>query len=214
MRELLDRADSSDKPYDEAIRSLQAENSCLRRNLIEVQTKLARLIATMQTLSGTVAKALDDSDLGEAAHDPNDLLDDCVAPGFRTADLVPRAPDDLDFLNTGIIIEPFGNTVPRTEATRFAVNPSPRCEKSPGADLAASFSSLAQQIPSIWSFEYQMGLDPYISAIASSEESSLALGKSWTESNSPFSDHIHVLQRLMKSKIEYKMKLPGQTSRL
>ena len=214
MRELLDRADSSEKPYDEVIRSLQEENSCLRRNLIEVQTKLARLIVTMQSLSGTVAKVLGASDLGEAAQDSQEWLDDCQSPGFRTDEPVLRAPDDLGFLNLETIAETFGDSMPRTEASRLAVIPSPNCAKSPGADLATTFNSLAKQIPSIWSFEYQMGVDPYTAALTSSEESSLVLGKLWTESNSPFSDHIYVLQRLMKNKIERKIVLPGQTSRL
>lgn len=214
MRELLGRADSSEKPCDEVIRSLQEENSCLRRNLIQVQTKLARLIVTMQSLSGTVAKVLDDSDLGEAAQDSQEWLEDCQSPGFRIDETMSTAPDDLGFLNFETITETFGNSMPQPEASQLAVIPSPSCAKSPGADLAATFNSMAKQIPSIWSFEYQMGLDPYTAALTRSEESSLVLGKSWTESNSPFSDHIYVLQRLMKNKIERKMNSAGQTSSL
>jgi threonine aldolase len=214
MRELLDRADSSDKPYDEVIRSLQEENSYLRRSLIEVQAKLARLIVTIKTLSGTVSNALDDSGLGEASHDSNDLIDDCGSPSRRTDEHVSKQPDNLDFLNIDNSNEVFEGIMPQTEAIPLAVIPAPVREKSIGANIAATFNSLAQQIPSIWSFEYQMGHDPYIAALAKSEESSLALGKAWTESNSPFSDHIHVLQRLMKSKIEHKIKLPGQASNL
>lgn len=214
MRELLDRADSSEKPYDEVIRSLQEENSCLRRNLIEVQTKLARLIVTMQSLSGTVVKVLDDSDLGDAARDSQEWPNDRKSPGLGTDEPVLRASDDLGFLNLETIAGTFEDNTPWSEASRLAVIPSPNCAKSPGADLAATFNSLAKQIPSIWSFEYQMGLDPYTAALTSSEKSSLVLGKLWTESNSPFSDHISVLQRLMKGKIERKIALPGPTSNL
>lgn len=60
--------------------------------------------------------------------------------------------------------------------------------------------TLYQQIPNIWSFEYQMGLDPYMDAITASHHSSMVLGKEWIHSNSPFSDHIHVLQCLLKDK--------------
>lgn len=212
MKELLDRADSSDKPYDEVIRSLQEENSTLRRNLIEVQAKLARLVVTMQTLSGAVSKALDDSDFGESSLDSKKLIDDYGSSSCRTDQPTSREPDTSSFLNIESINDAFQDTLSHREASQMAVISTPLSEKGVGANIEASFNSLAQQIPSIWSFEYQMGLDPFTAAIASSEESSLALGKTWTESNSPFSDHIHVLQRLMKSKIEHKMKLPGQNS--
>lgn len=59
---------------------------------------------------------------------------------------------------------------------------------------------LYQQIPNIWSFEYQMGLEPYMDAMAASHDASSMLGKEWIHSNSPFSDHIHVLQCLLKDK--------------
>lgn len=65
----------------------------------------------------------------------------------------------------------------------------------------AGTNSIAPQIPNIWSFEYQMGVQPYLSAIDATERSSLTLGKEWTLSNSPFSDHIQLLQRLLKSKL-------------
>lgn len=210
MRELLDRADASDKPYDEVIRSLQEENSSLRRSLIEVQAKLARLVATMQSLSGTVSKALDDSDLGEPSHNATDLIEDCAPPNFGTDEVVLKEPDDLDFLEAQKINEVFENRATETESAQLPVIHVPGRESSPSANILESFNSLAQQIPSIWSFEYQMGQDTYSTAIMNSEESSLMLGKGWAESNSPFSDHISVLQRLMKSKI----KLPGQTSSL
>jgi hypothetical protein len=214
MKELLDRAGSSDKPYDEVIRSLQEENSGLRRNLIEVQARLARLVVTIQTLSGTVSEALDDSQLRECSLDSKDLIDDDGSPNCRTDESVSMSANSSEYLTAESINDVFENQMLQTEATRLAVIPSPACESKMGANIAASFNLLAQQIPSIWSFEYQMGLDPYTAALSSSEDSRLALGKAWTESNSPFSDHIHVLQRLMKSKIEHKTTLPGQSSNL
>lgn len=79
---------------------------------------------------------------------------------------------------------------------------SPSIDCNAALNIAANFDSLAQQIPSIWSFEYQMGPGPYADCLAGSEDSSLVLGRAWTESNSPFSDHIHVLQSLMRSKLD------------
>ena len=58
----------------------------------------------------------------------------------------------------------------------------------------------AQQIPNIWSFEYQMGPGPYARCLAENANSSVAPGRAWTEADSPFSDHIHVFLSLMRSK--------------
>ncbi|KAK0370444.1 hypothetical protein CLIM01_12194 [Colletotrichum limetticola] len=62
-------------------------------------------------------------------------------------------------------------------------------------------SPLYTQIPNIWSFEYQTGIEPYLTAMAASQESSMALRKDMPISNSPFSDHIKLLQHLLKSKL-------------
>jgi hypothetical protein len=82
----------------------------------------------------------------------------------------------------------FENTYPSTQ--------------SPAMKLAADFNSLAQQLPSIWSFEYQMGPEPYANALSGTEDSCIARGLNWIETNSPFSDHIQTLQRLLKGKVE------------
>lgn len=54
------------------------------------------------------------------------------------------------------------------------------------------------QLSNIWTYEYHMGPEPYGDALDAVQSSSLASGNSWAESNSPFSDHIDVLQRLVK----------------
>lgn len=68
--------------------------------------------------------------------------------------------------------------------------------------LTPHTNSLSHQLPNIWSFEYQMGLQPYVNALTSSQQFSVTLGKDWTESNSPFSDHIQVLQKLLKNRLD------------
>jgi hypothetical protein len=42
-----------------------------------------------------------------------------------------------------------------------------------------------------------MGVESYADALAIREDSSIMRGRSWIETNSPFSDHIQVLQRLL-----------------
>ncbi|KAJ5232341.1 hypothetical protein N7468_005297 [Penicillium chermesinum] len=213
LRTLLDRADATQRPQDETIQMLQDENSRLRKNLLEVQTKLARLVATMQSLTGTVTDALKYSSNGdtepidqetasaepEPGPEPQTKKNSKPSADFSLEDAFTLDTDDFTSIhgleNTLVPTKPFPTE--DTETAEVAIGLS-----SPASKLAANFDSLAQQIPSIWSFEYQMGIDPYASALAGTEESSAVIGRGWHESNSPFSDHINVLQGIMKSKIE------------
>ncbi|KAJ0330091.1 hypothetical protein COL922a_012631 [Colletotrichum nupharicola] len=152
IRELSNRVNTDQKPEDERVAALQQENRRLRAQLVEVQTKLSRLMASLQGLNDTVSKTLNDTASG----------------GGKTHE-GPRQLDD-----TGALPE--------------LIN-------------AAGISPLYNQIPNIWSFEYQTGVEPYQAAMAATQESSLVLRKNWTLSNSPFSDHIQLLQRLLKRKL-------------
>jgi hypothetical protein len=76
------------------------------------------------------------------------------------------------------------------------------------------FNSPTQQIPRIWSFEYGMGAEPYADAVTRREDSSIMRGRSWIETNSPFSDYIRVFQSLLKRKIKHKMLPEGPTMNL
>ncbi|KAI8210080.1 hypothetical protein K4K52_012729 [Colletotrichum sp. SAR 10_76] len=148
IRELSNRVNTDQKPEDERVASLQQENRQLRAQLVEVQTRLSRLMANLQGLNDTVSKTLNDTASG----------------GCKTYE----GPSHLD--DTGALPE--------------LIN-------------AAGISPLYNQIPNIWSFEYQTGVEPYQAAMAATQESSLVLRKNWTLSNSPFSDHIQLLQRLI-----------------
>lgn len=46
-----------------------------------------------------------------------------------------------------------------------------------------------------------MGPEPYFDAMSATQEASMILGKDFNWSNSPFSDHIQLLQRLLLSKL-------------
>lgn len=46
-----------------------------------------------------------------------------------------------------------------------------------------------------------MGMQPYLTAINATAESSMVLGKDYSFTNSPFSDHIQLLQRMLKNKL-------------
>jgi hypothetical protein len=233
LKELRDRVDLNDKPYDEAVKTLQEENSRLRRNLVEVQSNLARLIATMQKLSGTVSGALRESPQDEPSSGQTDYQA-CVAPtspsssseepnlrakGYGLADIHDTSFNEaqiVGFYDHTQLSDPTTSALLSTE--KYAQDASLTSTKQAldynFAETSSGFSCPAQQIPSIWGFEYQMGVEPYADALARREDSSIMRGRSWIETNSPFSDHIQVLQRLLKSKIAPRMPLVGATMNL
>lgn len=53
------------RPDSERVEALQKENQMLRKQLIEVQTKMSRMLASVQLLSDSVAKTLDNTAAGE-----------------------------------------------------------------------------------------------------------------------------------------------------
>lgn len=59
-----------------------------------------------------------------------------------------------------------------------------------------------QRVPNIWSFDYQMGNQSYVGAITACPSSGPTIGLRWVESNSPISDHIQILKRLLLGKIK------------
>lgn len=225
MKELRKRADTGSCPQSEAIKSLQEENSHLRKQLVEVQSKLSRLIATMQSLSGSISGVL-----GEPTEDGSKTRDEGIMPVEHPRPSVTQ--DDLsglDLSGSEVIRAPsthahsqraldFMAAVACTpEECLQAANiffPKPTSDSLILPDNFDDFSSLSPQIPKIWNFEYQMGLQPYASALNGSQQTSMMLGKHWTETNSPFSDHIGVLRQLMRAKIEQIRSLTRQPVQL
>ncbi|KAK1973312.1 hypothetical protein LZ30DRAFT_611229 [Colletotrichum cereale] len=193
IRELSSRVNVDQKSDSERIEALQQENRQLRTQLVEVQTKMSRLLATLQGLNDSVSKTLDDT----AAHENGEdgFADDAEKPSARSSTQdhrqkkhtppppSPYAPMEL---------EPFDTSMLRQNEDQLL---------SSELVNVAGTSPLYAQIPNIWSFEYQTGVEPYLTAMAATEESSTLLRKDWTLSNSPFSDHIQLLQRLLKNKL-------------
>ncbi|KAK7425913.1 hypothetical protein QQZ08_007627 [Neonectria magnoliae] len=184
VRELRSRVNVDQRPDSERVTELQRENARLRAQLVEVQSKLARLLATVQTLTDSVSVTLDVTD-AEGASDEGDR----AAASVQQVDLHGKQPE-------------FNNRreSPVEAAEDTVINCRPITAQTPIARPDNYPRTMYQQIPNIWSFEYQMGLEPYMDAISASHLSSIMLGKEWIHSNSPFSDHIHVLQCLLKDK--------------
>ncbi|KAE8394126.1 hypothetical protein BDV23DRAFT_190755 [Aspergillus alliaceus] len=157
------------------------------------------MISTMQSLSGSVSSVLGDSTKAKSE-------------GIKKVTDSPSFPDETDGDHgVGIAV----NCDRVNIMTRPSHSSLPGCDNSQTELTNDSLNALRlgsipsytngfnQQLPNVvWSFEYQMGLEPYPNAFFSSQQASITLSKVWTESNSPFSDHIQVLQNFMRSKLD------------
>ncbi|KAF4839183.1 hypothetical protein CGCTS75_v000419 [Colletotrichum tropicale] len=196
IRELSNRVNTDQKPEDERVAALQQENRQLRAQLVEVQTRLSRLMANLQGLNDTVSKTLNDTASGGSkTHEGTSEIEESRLHQSGTSDALALRPMDMTSFDTTLFDfdahlghQPAAGHLDDTGSLPELIN-------------AAGISPLYNQIPNIWSFEYQTGVEPYQAAMAATQESSLVLRKNWTLSNSPFSDHIQLLQRLLKSKL-------------
>lgn len=168
----------------------------------------------MQSLSGNLSTALGESPQNDdsSAHEQqpqspsnstSKLSKESHSKGEETGSSAiqvsrPIYPQPLS-CNYSLFDDLLTSTGPALESVYEGDGP---VTQSPEMNLAANFNSLAQQLPSIWSFEYQMGTEPYANALAGTEDTCITRGRNWIETNSPFSDHIETLQRLLKGKVE------------
>ncbi|KAK1522349.1 uncharacterized protein CCOS01_10061 [Colletotrichum costaricense] len=201
MRELSSRVNTDQKSDNERIEELQRENRQLRAQLVDVQARMSRLLANIQGLSDSVSKTLNDTGsqdnkvLEETEHHPLQL---------STYDKKQTDYEGPPFPGPSMQLEPFDTSSLNFDPP-LAHHPGPG--QSEDAFLSSELinvtgtSPLYTQIPNIWSFEYQTGIEPYLTAMAASQESSMAMRKDMPISNSPFSDHIKLLQHLLKSKL-------------
>ncbi|KAK2040413.1 hypothetical protein LZ31DRAFT_604152 [Colletotrichum somersetense] len=192
IRELSNRVNVDQKSDSERIEALQQENRQLRMQLVEVQAKMSRLLATLQGLSDSVSKTLDNT--AAAENGGYGFSDDSGTASTGSSNQNRNqnkhsppppelyAPMDLQSSDTSMFRQNHDHL------SSELVN-------------VAGTSPLYPQIPNVWSFEYQTGIEPYLTAMAATQESSTLLRKNWTLSNSPFSDHIQLLQRLLKNKL-------------
>ncbi|KAF9771219.1 hypothetical protein IL306_011137 [Fusarium sp. DS 682] len=205
IRELRNRVNADQRSDSERVEALQKENRMLRQQLIDVQTKMSRMMASFQLLSDSVAKTLDDTASGGERDDEregNGQLDGKAQEydeqlvsesSLQSLDLDSFDPSILDF------DAPFSSSSISAPTTDNSLT----TENGLSSELinVAGTSPFYSQIPNIWTHEYQMGMQPYLTAINATAESSMVLGKDYTFTNSPFSDHIQLLQRMLKNKL-------------
>lgn len=210
VRELRRCVEEANTPESEALKQMRSENQYLRKQLVDLQSKLTGITAALQLLTGSVSNVLD---RGSAEGSSDEAVE--IAPSSE--------PSGSEYQNPMFNAEPGGAAVypvvaaedpkiPLIEPCTTISHPAQSFQRSScletscdgfGWDAISDYSSclLLPQIPNIWSHEYQMGLQPYMRALSASKSSSLALGKAWVESNSPFSDHISTLLRLLRTKL-------------
>jgi len=154
---------------------------------------MSRLLASVQGLSDSVAKTLDDTK--DTSGQPDQDGRDTGRNGDSTLDLDPFDASILDFN------APFVSDASQPQMlTTSSAAPTTNGLTSELVNVTGT-NPFYSQIPNIWTHEYQMGIDPYLTAINASAESSLVLGKDYAFTNSPFSDHIQLLQKMLKNKL-------------
>ncbi|KAI8680808.1 hypothetical protein NCS56_00487000 [Fusarium sp. Ph1] len=195
LRDLRERADHNHSNESEALAKARADNAALREQLAEAHAKLNGLLASVQGLVQCTAPNPKPAKPGvEESAQGDSLSDNSVAEQPIADDAVTLA----DLLPTS---QPLAQD-------NYMVQRSTEQGSSQEASLpipyfgALTTLGMTQQIPNIWSFEYQMGPDVYHDALLSSETLSHSRGQLWIESNSPFSDHINFIQRELASKTE------------
>lgn len=195
---------------------------------------MERLIATMQNLTGSVSDVLERSSRNEKPKMGIDNNDDVsrLTPSTSPENNIPQSiltnlklssSGELEFGDPAT----FDDCVQTYQAPEDSgvntswniishdqdlFNKSDEHLDFSSMGAISEFGSLSQhQIPGTWSFSYQMGTKPYATAKDQCEDLKIARRRNWPETNSPFSDHIRVLQTLLKNKIDTGMSLldPG-----
>lgn len=183
----------------------------LRQQLIDVQTKMSKMLASVQLLSDSVTKTLDDTRGGES--EPGEPEQETEKKNRHASD-ASLASLDLDTFDSsildfdGFVSAPISGKLMDsvTFAQRLTSSFTASAQETTGGQTSelvnvAGTNPFYSQIPNIWSHEYQMGMEPYLTAINATAESSMVLGKDYTFTNSPFSDHIQLLQKMLKTKL-------------
>lgn len=199
-------------PQNEVFEKLRKENHSLRKQLLDVQSKLTKLTETVKALAGSVTNALDEClpeellsqtvEIDSALEPNGNATTRCGVPGLE-----PLGSTSCSGLAGDSPFQPLSRPVRTSpclsETSQVAVRPGTSTISLDWEALSDGLSSLIQpQIPNIWSHQYQMGLQPYARALSESEYTSLVLHKPWIETNSAFSDHIAVLLQLMRTNTE------------
>ncbi|RBQ73824.1 hypothetical protein FVER14953_10107 [Fusarium verticillioides] len=162
IRELKNRVNADQRSDSERVEALQKENKLLRQQLIDVQTKMSRMMASVQLLSDSVAKTLDDTASGEVderqrdgERERDERLSGKTGNGDRSVEESALQSIDLEAFDPSIL--DFDPSFSSSSVTDNGIS----------SELinVSGTSPFYSQIPNIWSHEYQMGMQPYLTAI-------------------------------------------------
>ncbi|KAL2689000.1 hypothetical protein Neosp_003050 [[Neocosmospora] mangrovei] len=196
LRDLRERADHNHTNESEALAKARADNAALREQLAEAHAKLNGLLASVQALVQCTAPNPKRAKPGGEGSAQDDSLSD---NGVAERPIVDDTDALTDLLRTSQT--PTQDDEMTQQATQQGSSQEDGLLPVPDFGALATFG-MTQQIPNIWSFEYQMGPDIYHDALHSSQTLSHSRGQLWIESNSPFSDHINFIQRELAAKTE------------
>ncbi|WKT52615.1 hypothetical protein QSH57_003129 [Fusarium oxysporum f. sp. vasinfectum] len=217
LRELKHRANGTQLPDNERLATLEHENNHLRTQIAGFQSQVESIQATLSLMSKSLSDLL--SQKPPSVPSPQ--------PGAKDA---PSQDPESSEGGNSITSQPTPIEVPSIAANMEFATVNETGHQPPGTDSivsntlfqpmmpysAAEFNFLGnlsrteqldpktplqmQQIPRIWNFDYQMGSQSYTDALVACPGGfTNRLG--WVQSNSPFSDHIHMLKRLLSSKV-------------
>lgn len=171
-----------------------------------MQTKLSRLMIAMQDLTTSVANTVEEvcpSPCGANSQDDTTSSSPELYPDTSCLNLSLPDATSSDSANCFLEHSEDANKTDHIHESDLNedivgnVNAVTWANPGPAKSL-----SMPQQIPDIWTFEYQMGTERYLNALSPIRTTQSASAEPWTETNSPFSDHIDILQLLVRQKIE------------
>ncbi|GMG22448.1 unnamed protein product [Aspergillus oryzae] len=177
-RKLDSTDDDQEKRYVSTTVMTMFYHSIAISQLVDVQSKLSRVITTMQALSGSVSSVLDkpsqvaSTDKVEATESPSsrqetpkDIDVDIAADDYPKLDTsTSSATHTILIQNQSSGLDDPVDIMPQTlnQGLARSDNSFPEFNHDILAleSLTPHTNSLSHQLPNIWSFEYQMGLQP------------------------------------------------------
>ena len=198
LRELQERAEAGTTSPSESLEKMRKENRLLRKQLCDVQSKLASVTESLMSLNGSVTSVLNKSS-PEQPPLQGVSIDLSVESTETTTETDTVNPDPFDStLSSDSMIDQIFQpslTTPLPNPPQTFISDGGPVPSNTGLDWEAISGNPSvlghQQIPNIWNYGYQMGFQPYARALAGSESSSLILRKPW-------------LNRILHSQIIYR----------
>ncbi|KAI8657012.1 BZIP domain-containing protein [Fusarium sp. Ph1] len=220
LRELKNRVNASQAPDNERVLALEQENGRLRVQLARFQSQLEGVQATFSLMSKTLSSILDEKALPSISRQSSAEEEDSgpsTAGNLGISQVETVSTVDETCPISDVIADQASDI---NSAVNSALQPIPVPDPTPMHDLIDSIPQTEpplstsplqlQQVPRIWSFEYQMGHQSYTDALSACL-GGFTHGLGWAQSNSPLSDHIQILKRLLSTKVDMTRPVDAQS---